>query len=374
LAAAAGGVLAEAGAGDVVQETFLGFIESEGRYEIDRPLVPWVRGIALRQIKAEKRRRARLRMVFRPEGDEEAASAETDAPEFGPMARAELRAKLRTALQGLSERNGLVVYAAIFDGMSVDEIAQKFDLSRSAASVRLHRGLKQVRERLGERSSLALLALTIPRHGDVLPGVLSSTRFVTGAFSVGLAGPFSGALSALSLAAAAVLLAIVAWLSLRDGTAQDTALAAASEQVTHTGPAVALDAAETSGRSELQVEEAPEAPMGGVSDAAPSSASSLRGRIVGPDGRSIGTGAEVFVLATDPALVLPTGPLRPLAIADASGGFELPPSAWSVDDTPLLMVRAPGLVGYVNVTDDPESMRTITLLSLIHISEPTRPY
>lgn len=44
--------LDESSAEEVVQETFLGLIKAESRFDDERPFLPWIQGIALRQIKA----------------------------------------------------------------------------------------------------------------------------------------------------------------------------------------------------------------------------------------------------------------------------------------------------------------------------------
>ncbi len=132
------------GAEDAVQETFLGVIEARDRFDSDKPFIPWVRGIALRQIRAERRRRARLQMLFRSD-DTQVAGDDLGSETLNSK---ELQDQIHQALQALSKGNQEVVSAALFDGLSIEGLSQRFDLTKSATSVRLHRGLRQLRERL----------------------------------------------------------------------------------------------------------------------------------------------------------------------------------------------------------------------------------
>ena len=148
MAAARRAGLDEQGAEDVLQETFLALIEGATRFERGRRVLPWVQGIALRQIRAECRRRARLRLLF------SSAEREAQAPSPLPvvshsLVSYELRARIDRSIMGLSDGNQVVVRAALFEGLSIEEIGARHGLTRNAVSVRLHRGLGRLREQLG---------------------------------------------------------------------------------------------------------------------------------------------------------------------------------------------------------------------------------
>lgn len=317
--------LDEQGAEDVVQETFLAFLEAQDRFDADRPLVPWIQGIALRQIRAEKRRRARTAAALQASGETPGVDAGADRP----LAARELRRSVQGALSSLSEANRVVVAAAVLEGMGIDEMASRFGLSRSAVSVRLHRGLARVRERLGERSSLGILALAVPRSGDTVPQAMGAKGAVSGGGAAALAA---------WVGAAAVLVSALAWWGLRGPDQEEVEVGpriahAAEADGGHPAPA----ALEEPRRSEAEV-----AP-------APAPETFIEGRVELASGLPAPAGGQVFAMATDPQLVLPEAPLAPLAETDDEGRFRVPVSKLPDGDrTPLLMVRAGEDVGWVD--------------------------
>lgn len=329
--------LDQQGAEDAVQETFLAFIAGEERFEAGRPVIPWVRGIAVRQINAERRRQARLKAIFSWDDATPDPSGGTDDPEASKLERVELRRKIDRAIQTLSEGNQDVVKAALFEGLTIEEIASRLKLSRTATSVRLHRGLQRVRKKLGERSSLGLLALTIPKTGKALP-------------ATGVAGV---PVSSIAMMAAAVLAVVggAAWLSQspdRSSEVSDSGIEAELAQVQSNDSALSMgdDALPGSGsRVALGVEEAADAL------AAPSDSKAVTGTVLTHRGMPAEAGAEVFVLRTNPEIVLPTTPLEPLALTVAGGGFSLDLSALGKDRTPLLVVRLGREIGWLDVSE-----------------------
>lgn len=52
-----------------------------------------------------------------------------------------------------------MVHAAIIEGETREDIAERLDLSKGAVSVRLHRGLTRLRDRLEELSALPLVGI-----------------------------------------------------------------------------------------------------------------------------------------------------------------------------------------------------------------------
>ncbi|MEM8709349.1 MAG: sigma-70 family RNA polymerase sigma factor [Planctomycetota bacterium] len=358
LAAARRAGLDASEAEDVVQETLLASIRGHERFDEDRPFMPWVRGILDRQIKAERRRRARIRALRSiGEASEPSALAANEADD-GPMARAELRAKLRTAIDGLSERNAPVVAAALLEGESLSVIAARLGITKSAAAVRLHRGLRQVRDRLGERSSLALLAWTLPRHGKVLPGVLPNALLGETALSALIPTMSMGAV----WTAAGTLLALVLGLwafrsggeSVRVSPALESAAASAdgdaasrpgTVMAAHSGPdTVSMIPGERGGR-------APAASASIDQEAAPQpqAVELIRGGVVMEGGGPLPADVQVYLLETRPQLVLPKEPLQSVAAVDADGRFEVDLSRQEGDRTPVVMARAPGFVGYADL-------------------------
>jgi RNA polymerase sigma-70 factor (ECF subfamily) len=338
LAAAARAGLDETGAEDAMQETFLGLISAEEKLDSERPIVPYVNGIALRQIKAEIRRRARLSQVHQPTKVEPQAD---ELPETKQLERAELKDKLRRAVAKLSTANAAVVSAALFDGLSLKEISTKLSISESAAAVRLHRGLQRVRESLGSRASLSLLAMTIPRHQCVLPGILSGA-------GVTFMGVGPGVLVPLALLLMAGIWGVISLLQEEDDLSSLTgdelapsSLAVSAEEE----PAPNTGASGAATRTAIPVED-----VASPADLAADETTVVTGT-VRVDGSGVSPqGAEVFIVKTTPTIELPTEPMEPVAICDAQGRFDLSSDLFEGDRSPTVLVRAPGVVGYVDMT------------------------
>jgi RNA polymerase sigma-70 factor (ECF subfamily) len=338
--------LDQQGAEDAVQETFLAVIAGEDRFEEGRPVVPWVRGIALRQINAERRRQARLRSLFYSEDTTDESGYGTALGERGQSERHELRRKIEAAIQTLSEGNQRVVRAALLEGLGIEEIANRLNLSRTATSVRLHRGLRRVRKQLGERSSLGLLALTAPKAvsgtGQSLPvagvGGLSFGW-------IGLAATFLAAIGGavwLLRPAAPVDIDSARVVGEKSGV-----VAIAEEDGLFADPSDPVNAS-TDSRVALAVDvlEAEESP------AASAPTSTVTGMVRSKSGLPSLPGAPVFALRTSPELVLPTAPLVPIARTEADGQFTFDTSLVASDESPLLMVRMGEEIGWTDVTEE----------------------
>ncbi len=331
--------LDENGAEDTMQETFLGLLRAEEQLDSERPIVPYVNGIAERQIKAEIRRRAKLRQVHEQGVSEPVADKRQESLK---LERDELEAKLRKAIARLSGANGPVVSAALLEGMSVEEIAEKLNINHSAAAVRLHRGLQRLRESLGSRASLSLLVMTIPRHRIVLPGILSSAGLTLFGVGPGILVPV------------ALLLFAGIWglVSLFQGEGEVDSLVR-----THgVPPDLTVAVADAPASDETENTAAREAIP--VDDLEPAVAPAenvtviVSGSLEGGGGTTIPASADIYLLATTPSIALPTVPLEPVTTSNAQGLFELDSSMFGSDPTPTVLVRAPGIVGYVDLTEE----------------------
>ena len=333
--------LDQQGAEDAVQETFLAFIAGEEKFEAGRPVIPWVRGIALRQINAERRRQARLRAIFQGDDAAPAPAGLDDNAGFDPLERVELRRKIEGAIQTLSEANQEVVRAALFEGLTIEEISKRLKLSHTATSVRLHRGLRRIRKKLGERSSLALMALTIPKTGKAL-------------YASGLGGVSAGS-AGLVAAALLGLVGGTVWFSqglksepgdIAIGNDVAVGQAQPAELEAPNRAEVAPSEAEPAQRVALAVEEnadlvaAPAAPKVSV------------GLVFAENGQPALAGAEVYSLRSNPEIVLPTSPLKAVARTTAGGRYSLDLSKLQDDSTPVLVVRLGREVGWVDVTEE----------------------
>lgn len=335
-------------ADDVVQETFLGLIMSQERYEADRPLIPFVKGIAINQIRMAKRRLALGRELLHGDRIDEEPS-HTPAAETR-LVRGELKMKVRAAVARLSEANASVLSAAIFDGLSVEAISKKLGISEGAVKVRMHRGMARLKERLGSSGTLAILALTIPRHREVLPGVLARSAKSAAGVSLALVIPLLAVLSC------GIWIMQLSWGAESFGeegarVAKPRALETAALEVAPTSPQLSdadRPAADEAGSVAISFLEESERDL-----------TVLVGRAELLKGGALPRGVEVFVLKTEPSIQLPTSPLIAATFCDADGKFELNQEHLQGDRTPLVYLRAPGLAGYCEVSvEDFESGAT----------------
>jgi RNA polymerase sigma-70 factor (ECF subfamily) len=134
---------------DLVQDAFITVLEQIDRYDPERPFAPWFfRIVVNRGLNARKSRRVRQTEPV-PEGTASAGANPEMLAE-----RAEVYARLRTAVALLPERHRLIVRLVELEGFSTAEVAHMLDLSPSTVRWYLH----EARHRL--RGSLA------PLHGE----------------------------------------------------------------------------------------------------------------------------------------------------------------------------------------------------------------
>ena len=131
---------------DLVQATFLGVHRSKESYRRELPLRPWLFTIAARVRMDELRRRYRLARDV----DEEAwaridsvASQSEGADDS--VARGQLSAKVRAAIEGLPESQRVVVHLHRFEGMPFADIARVLGTTEGAVKVRACRAYEQLR-------------------------------------------------------------------------------------------------------------------------------------------------------------------------------------------------------------------------------------
>lgn len=133
---------------DLAQEVFLQMHRSRHTYTPPRPVKPWVFGIARNVFRMDRRKRGRL---ARHE-----TTVEEDLPVFPVDAFAEHfseRGGLARALEQVRENRREALLLHFVWGFSFREIGQLLGISRSAAKVRSHRGMKDLRELLADESS-----------------------------------------------------------------------------------------------------------------------------------------------------------------------------------------------------------------------------
>jgi RNA polymerase sigma-70 factor (ECF subfamily) len=148
---------------DVVQETLADAAERLNDYLRDQPLpfYPWLRQIAQERLADAYRQhvRAGRRSVKREEppvlpGESMMELAERilarDIGASGGMRRAERQARLRSALDRLSERDREVLVLRHLEQLSTRDAAAVLRISEGAVKVRLLRALQRLRDLLDE--------------------------------------------------------------------------------------------------------------------------------------------------------------------------------------------------------------------------------
>lgn len=130
---------------DLLQETFLQIHRSRATYQPGKPVLPWIFGIAryvfLMYLRSSKKERGRKRQL-EPELFEEIPVP----PEVEGLFSEDL---VRSALRQVSpeKREPLLLHHVW--GFSFREVAGLMGIGRSAAKVRSHRAMEELREILG---------------------------------------------------------------------------------------------------------------------------------------------------------------------------------------------------------------------------------
>ncbi len=313
--AAAAGLGAEA-AEDVVQETFIVVMERRDRFVRGAPFLPWASGILVRQIRAEKRRRARA-LEFLGGTSHDASND----PETSDVAASEVRQVIEKSLRTVSESNRDVVRLALFEGLSAGEIGDRMSLSAGATSVRLHRGLKELREKIKSRAgSLGATALALPAGvpgGSALPEAAATKAVAkkSAAFGSGMGLPY--ALLGGALVAAA---ALITWWPAKGSNA---GAAPGSNDIAHSADVDSGAGGTTEAESPGSVRVATGSDEHATEGAAALQGLAFTGRVLSPNGRVGVAGAMIFAIDTEPNIILPTEPLRPVAVTDENGEYAL---------------------------------------------------
>jgi RNA polymerase sigma-70 factor (ECF subfamily) len=132
-------------ADDAAQDAFLAAWRGIGRFDLSRPVGPWLARIAINAAH-DLRRRRRVRATERL-ADEQPGSAE--APDRAAE-RALLRRRLTAALATLPERQRLAVVLFDAEGFGHREIAELLDLPEGTVRSDVFHGRRRLRQVLGE--------------------------------------------------------------------------------------------------------------------------------------------------------------------------------------------------------------------------------
>ena len=139
---------------DLVQDAFLVALDRIASFDLSRPFGPWFfRIVVNRGLNARKSRAVRRTEAMPLESLEAADPSPSSAIE-----NAEIRERFHAALEGLSDRQRMIIELSDVDGLSGVEIATMLGLSQGTVRWHLHMARHTLREALA------------PLHGDLSNG------------------------------------------------------------------------------------------------------------------------------------------------------------------------------------------------------------
>jgi RNA polymerase sigma-70 factor (ECF subfamily) len=316
---------------DLVQATFLSAIERADSYAVERPLLPWLLGILA--LHARKLREKQGRVI---DAERVRTPAEDDPERL--VAAAEVEQAVDAACRELPDAYATIVRRHLIGGLEPIELARELGLSRGAARMRLHRGLKLLRRALPVAFASGAYAATTTSRGiaAIRAVVLERGSLITGS-PVPAAGfaPIAIVLAFL----VPFVIAVPAWFAWRAQPASEpantTIAAAPSRTATPVEPTSPV--AEFFSSERVTTRGASNSSSSGSSFGALMSNAIVRGRLLLPDGTpAVGASAELqgFEANADRtrAFGLPANWHDPeLQHADSDGRFEItldPPLAF----------------------------------------------
>ena len=133
---------------DIAQETFIRAYRALGRFDIQRPMRPWLLRIAANLASNRRRSLGRylgaLQRVFQQE-----RPAQKDVEE---QSRQSSRAReVWEAIRQLKASDARVIYLRYFLELSVEEAAQAMDVPEGTVKSRLHRASERLRQVIEQR-------------------------------------------------------------------------------------------------------------------------------------------------------------------------------------------------------------------------------
>ena len=136
---------------DATQDTLLRFLRSLGRFDVSRPVRPWLYAIVRNRVR-DLRRRHRVRKHDSIDGDEEHWRPELVDPMANPhrdATRGELRERVWSALAELAPDHREIVVLRDYQDLSYAEIAELLSIPQGTVMSRLHRARKHLATLLG---------------------------------------------------------------------------------------------------------------------------------------------------------------------------------------------------------------------------------
>jgi RNA polymerase sigma-70 factor (ECF subfamily) len=141
---------------DAVQETFIQVVRDLAKWRPLAPLEAWITTITVRvaqKIDMRTTRHSRVSTTIHPGGAEAPAREFADPHAHDPVTQVmahELQADLGTALQSISTKHRAAVVLRFQEGLSVAEAAAILELPEATVRTHTARGLRELREALGD--------------------------------------------------------------------------------------------------------------------------------------------------------------------------------------------------------------------------------
>jgi RNA polymerase sigma-70 factor (ECF subfamily) len=137
---------------DLVQEVLLVMWRRRASYDAQRPLRPWIAGIAFRAVQEQRRRTARELLVDAPDMLADVPSTDEQ------MEAAQTRQLVYEALSRVPERQRIVLVMHEIDGQPIRDIAHALGIPRFTLYSRLQGGLKAFAREMRREQVVAALA------------------------------------------------------------------------------------------------------------------------------------------------------------------------------------------------------------------------
>lgn len=332
-----------ADAEDAVAETFLAAMTHATRFDVSRPLQPWLVGILAHQARrirdASLRARTPLDRI-EPE------------PSRGPVDDASNRewaALTHDAVLRMAPRDRLVLEPILFRGASIGDVARSLDAKAGTVRVRLHRGLDRLRRLLPSRTAafaitpnLVHVRAIVLRKG-IEHGVLSPTAAAAWDIGVGATGVAGGWFAVHgSKALLAVTVALVGLGVLRFLTIADPAPERGIGAERSSGPSAAIAVEAASAHPPTQPSREPIAEPAAQPSPVPAAAATYATvRVIDRETQAPIAGATV---------VVDDGASRERSITDGDGHCSFVRS--DLAPTTILCVLADGFADEVRRVDD----------------------
>ncbi len=141
---------------DAVQETFIQVVRDLAKWRPLAPLEAWITTITVRvaqKIDMRTTRHSRVSTTIHPGGAEAPAREFADPHARDPVTQVmahELQVDLGTALQSISTKHRAAVVLRFQEGLSVAEAAAILELPEATVRTHTARGLRELREALGD--------------------------------------------------------------------------------------------------------------------------------------------------------------------------------------------------------------------------------